>query len=110
MTEAVESGQYFNEEQKAIKSVIMKELLAVMERNINDNMSKFNPEEVPTLITSILVMFNRDVLIDLFVGCGVFDHKITIPSIEGLHKAIKEQVLIKLRDIKEENSYKGSVQ
>lgn len=97
----IETGEFFSLHQKEIKGTIMNALIATYNVMLEDNQKHFNPQLFADLITSILIMFNRDALVNFFIGCGQTDYKITGPVLDQLFKTIKVQVMTRLKEINE---------
>jgi hypothetical protein len=63
MSKELKKDHFLNAQQKAVKQKIMEDLLSALYDNLNENANLFDNQSFTDLIGSILVMFNRDVLI-----------------------------------------------
>ncbi len=64
----MKSDNFFDKKQKKIKAKIMHECMDSVFSNIEENMGLFkDPQHIMDLIGSILIMFNRDLLIHTLV-------------------------------------------
>lgn len=100
-TAQTQAGNFFNEQQKIAKSNIM----ANLANSINDDITKYlvlfpDKQSFSDLIVSILVMFNREVLVNWFKVIGHDsdeDHK---GIIKYLFKTVDKEVKRKLKESK----------
>ena len=92
MTESkVETGHFLNEKQKNVKQKIMEELLNTISENIIKNTDIFNtPQSVSDLIGSIIVMFNREIIVLWITSMNVIHIRKDI--MKSLFETIKNQV------------------
>lgn len=85
---AYENGVFLNEKQKAVKQKIMEDTLTAIFKNIEDNKDIFDVQSILDLITSVLVMLNRDVLV----------HMIKCFNLEADRKGIMKILFEQVRD------------
>lgn len=91
-------GHFFNEKQKEIKGKIMVELMQALFLNIENYPEEFNDiQSLMDLVTSILVMFNRDVLIHTFTTLQIPHMRKDI--MKALFEEIKNQVNFKIKNV-----------
>lgn len=86
-----EKGHFLNEKQKLIKQKIMENLMDGLFNPFITNKESFpDLQSISDLIFSILVMFNRDVLVHTLVNLGLTNERKII--IENLFDEISKQV------------------
>lgn len=87
----IEKGHFFNEKQKAVKQKIMEECLDGLFKNLEANQILFdNPQAALDLIFSVLVMFNREVLVHTVTATGCINNRKDI--MKNLFETIKNEV------------------
>lgn len=85
----VESGHFFDKRQKQIKQDIMVQLLDTIFENIRKNTDIFNDaQSVSDLIGSILVMFNREIIV----------HWITTLNMTHIRKDVMKDLFSTIKD------------
>jgi FKBP-type peptidyl-prolyl cis-trans isomerase (trigger factor) len=90
MTSSVTNEQphFLSDEQKAVKQKIMEQMMQAFFNNMNENLLLFTPQSALDLTFSILVMFNRDILV----------HLINSYQIERDRKEIMKQLFDTIKD------------
>lgn len=91
-----ESGNFLNEEQKNVKQKMMEELLSVINSNVKQYYTIFNAQTLTDLIFSILIMFNREVLVNTITNFNIEHHRKDI--MKNLFDTITYQVNNKIKD------------
>jgi hypothetical protein len=72
MTIVNERGSFLNDEQKSIKQEIMENLINSLYEPLKENNKLFeDPQNILDLITSILVMFNREIIFNTLFTFGI---------------------------------------
>lgn len=102
----MELGDFFNEEQKQLKQKIMEELIDVFRNNMESALSadkytkniEYTIQFIFDMVGSILVMFNRDILVNIIVGYK--QQKIAHKILEDLFSEIKKQVMDNIKNNK----------
>jgi hypothetical protein len=62
----LEHAHFLNEQQKKVKQKIMEECLQGLFGNLEKNKELFDLQSIMDLVFSVLIMFNRDVLVHVF--------------------------------------------
>jgi hypothetical protein len=84
-----EKGHFLNEEQKKVKQKIMEDLLDTLFLNYDKNKELFTDfQSVTDLLFSVLVMFNREVLV----------HYITVAGISIKRKELMKTLFYEIKD------------
>lgn len=84
--------------QKALKQKIMEDLLADLFDKLDANQNLFELQELMDFIFSVLVMFNREVLVHVFVNTGTTEYRKEILrdffdlTKEEINKKIKRKI------------------
>jgi hypothetical protein len=86
-----EKGHFLNDQQKEIKQKIMEKLMDGFFHTLHDNQLCFeDPQHVLDLMFSILVMFNREILIHFIKTFELQNNRKQI--MKNLFEEIKDQV------------------
>lgn len=89
-----EKKHFLNEEQKAVKQKIMETLINGLYDNLRESESLFDLQSGLDLIFSILIMFNRDVLINLMTNAGISNKRNAI--MKSMFDTIRHEVNTKI--------------
>lgn len=92
----VDSRHHLNDAQKKIKQKIMEDILQGLFGNLQKNQELFDLQSAWDLVGSILVMFNRDVLVHMFTSTSIVHCRKEI--MKNLFSTIREQVNEKIRN------------
>lgn len=70
-----EKDHFLNKKQKELKQKIMEDLLESLYENINDNQNILCAQSVMDLIGSVIIMFNREVIVSFIKSANIIDHR-----------------------------------
>lgn len=93
-----EKGYFFNEEQRKVKVKIINNLMDGFLKELYENRNLFKDNQsVSDLFGSILVMFNREIILYWLMHVNQIHNRKDI--IKSLFECIKEEINKKLREI-----------
>lgn len=90
-----EKGHFFDEKQKQVKQKIMENLMDGLFLNLHENQDLFKEEQaIIDLFCSIIVMFNREVIVHFLVNLGLTDKgsKIMRNLFDTIRKEVVENI------------------
>jgi len=90
-----ERGHFLDEKQKQVKQKIMEELMEALFGNLERNMELFNLQSVMDMVGSILIMFNREVLVHFFTTCELTHVRKDV--MKHLFETIRDEVNNKIK-------------
>ncbi len=96
-THPAKEAHFLNEEQKKVKALIMERMLNSFYGTMMENEKIFDNQSTLDLIFSILVMFNREVLMQTFIA-GKFLNKRNM-VMKNLFETIRSEVNKKANEI-----------
>lgn len=85
-TLTIKSGHFLNDLQKELKSKIMHDIFDAIGKNLHDHYKELDAQSTTDIIFSCLIMFAREILVDLIMSSGDTSHEEAILS--QFHEAI----------------------
>lgn len=85
-----ERGVFLDEKQKAVKQKMMEDMLEAFFGNIQENKELFTVQAVMDLASSVLIMFNREVLTHMLTTMNLTHHRKEI--MKSLFESIRDEV------------------
>lgn len=85
-----ERGVFLDEKQKAVKQKMMEDMLEGFFGNLENNKELFTVQSVMDIATSVLVMFNREIIVHMVTSLELIHHRKQI--MKSLFESIKDEV------------------
>lgn len=90
-----DKAHFLNDEQKAVKQKIMEDCLHGLFDNLEKNQLLFDLQSAMDLVCSVLIMFNRDVLVHIFTTFDLQSERKEI--MKNLFYTIRDEVNNKIK-------------
>ena len=87
---ATETGQFLDEKQKQLKQKIMEDLMEAFFGNIQKNQSILTHQAVIDMFGSIIIMFNREILVHFLKSFNLVGNRKDI--MKNMFESIRDEV------------------
>lgn len=94
-----EKGHFFNEAQKNVKGEIMDKLISGFFDTLTENQKLFqDTQSIIDLFGSILIMFNRELIVNLLMNLGISDQGSKL--MRNIFDVVHQEVTNKIKENK----------